>query len=643
MANSAYSPEPPLDESSAQFYVDLVAALAGLRFAGVDYFYKPRLNTSQAANTQMFAGARQARNYLLEFRFTQELCQAILLNPLFDKVRPNPARLTHLIGESAFYDFEFARDGQELGHGAYRLKLLGVPFCIEMVRPFVERICNFQSLMATTGVRELASQKSLVGDRFSFAGTVEASAIRMPNPTMSAYVARARHVAGYLRWSAHRLPKVAESAKVRPKEDLAWRVRWRVLEARQNRRELIQRTGCFTDAEVKQLLNGRITGLSEAEYVRDDLYGYALDGVPRHPRIYFRPGKFIFRQTPQQLPLKAENGVLLIDTCYQEVISPGSLGDTPLYGDGSPTHTREGQAIEDLLHDFSPSSTVRARYSRIPRFQVASMGELERVVDRLRDQVPDGRLLFRGQFRHFSVGRSRLANQLLYGDPEVDEVSVLTTASRHGFDFDHFSGRLQLDLQGFLYHDLDSEAFKQHGVDREGTVHFANIVIGHRHYQWTTVSEHWETIVMGIAQHYGVPTNGLDLTSDVRIALWMAFHGWNGKEWARLLDDQLSPVIYLISPMGQTEAEASVLPGISSLRQQRQSAHLHFGGWGWHTNLCGEDLLAILDLAPQFTSDLHDPKWVFPPPEEDPLLAFLLEIKRRHVERGKPWGYERIV
>lgn len=163
---------------------------------------------------------------------------------------------------------------------------------------------------------------------------------------------------------------------------------------------------------------------------------------------------------------------------------------------------------------------------------------------------------------------------------------------------------------------------------------------------------------MGIAQHYGIPTNGLDLTSDLAVAIWFAtsvylsrnFNGEGTLSWFHPLKPGAErPVIYVIAADLNPASEVPIptLAGLRSLRAERQSAHLHFGGWGMHTNLCATETIAAVFLSPecvaQTTQRWMDVEGLFPSEQEDRLYNDLLALRQAASTICQPWGFDRVL
>ena len=106
-----------------------------------------------------------------------------------------------------------------------------------------------------------------------------------------------------------------------------------------------------------------------------------------------------------------------------------------------------------------------------------------------------------------------------------------------------------------------------------------------------------------LAQHYGLPTMGLDLTNQLDTALFFALNRLVPVEGRRLRAAPLTggqPVLYLMAfPDRFCVEHAQVRPqGFPQGRPDRQKAWFSHMGWGNRRNQCAEYLVAALYLDP---------------------------------------------
>jgi hypothetical protein len=184
-------------------------------------------------------------------------------------------------------------------------------------------------------------------------------------------------------------------------------------------------------------------------------------------------------------------------------------------------------------------------------------------------------------------------------------------------------------------------------------------------------------VALAILQHYGLPTRGLDVTFDPRVALWFAIHvarrkkrrlwfedspepgyvyalwvpvtfdwgadGGRHYRWARGkgygLEKLLSPLepallVDLSSSLTLIDRDAHT----RSVRQQAALLTAHVLRPDWPSNAYAEYLVAKLEVSPEMLDDpeyktglgRHRTSYLFPPPSEDRLL---FEMRKAGVRR----------
>jgi hypothetical protein len=648
----AFAPNPPPSDAAASYHIDFLAALAGLRHGPNLYFYDVRTLLQALHANVPFIGGPQTSNYLESVIFSRQVADAIGISPIFRRLGIQSTRLWHLVGEHTIYSALMQDEGSYIEPGRAACKISGNSFCTSLVSTLAYQIWSFQSLLAQRARAESDRQRELSPERYAGA-MVPFATMRLASPRIGAYAARAHLKAGYERMNARR--REALSAAVNENlVETGWAVRNSDFLARIDRRALLLRTGIFLDAVADELVAGRIVAVTEEEFVRNDLHGLLLGSWSKQPRTYYsETGYFFLDRLLHEVP-EAVNGVLMTDSCYGTTFCPSARG---LYGAGVPTQGVRGVSIESALAEFPVVGEMRAAVYRIPCVEARSMRDLSAIVDVIQRIAP-GPLFFRGQTRHFSVKRPSSVNEMLYGESTVDELSLMTSAARAKFDWDHFQYRFQLQCQGLLYADLPARRFETHDTDEEGTLLFADVEVQRRYAWWARRFLEFEQASMGIAQHYGIPTDGLDLTSDLGVAIWFAtsvylsrdLDGEGTSAWFRPLEAGAArPVIYMIAADLNPASEVPIptLAGLRSLRAERQSAHLHYGGWGMHTNLCATETIAAIFLSPicvaQATQRWMEVEELFPGQDDDRLYNELLALRQASARVGQPWGFDRIV
>ena len=149
---------------------------------------------------------------------------------------------------------------------------------------------------------------------------------------------------------------------------------------------------------------------------------------------------------------------------------------------------------------------------------------------------------------------------------------------------------------------------------------------------------------MLLAQHYGVPTHGIDITHDIDVALWFATHAYTNladgtatylplteSDWP-----EKSPVIFAVLPVTHSlkssirDVDLFAPLGLSAPRPVAQKAAFFMGAHGLHRNRLAEALVCALRLKPGVWECSSTYKGLFPPPEDDEIYSWILDIKANY-------------
>jgi hypothetical protein len=189
-------------------------------------------------------------------------------------------------------------------------------------------------------------------------------------------------------------------------------------------------------------------------------------------------------------------------------------------------------------------------------------------------------LFFRGQTSFYTLNRSESIKKFLFGNSVSIEPSLTTSASRTNFRYD----RLHFLLRYFIEQEVFS---RKTGLDEKKAA-------------WEELSTdpacRYDLAIKALAQHYGFPTNGLDVTTNLKVALWFATNKFNISNGlssyslmsqADWLDNKDSwPIIYVFQTILNTsipslqECHELTKLGVNALRPERQSAKFFMGGHG---------------------------------------------------------------
>jgi hypothetical protein len=608
--------------------------------------------------SKVFAGAREATAFLNAFKFTPELLWELTWNPLFSRedLASSIKNRLRRIPNSWTFSSQFKKEGEPIGPDEFYGFFSGPAFLYRLVAKTIVRICEFQIHIAT---RAKYDPDSMAGG--PPINIPEGARLLPPNdwgyqlsyinpsrlfsPTHSAWSGRARHAACIARHTIPGFIEYPESSGLSFPD--AWDVdSHAVAIAKGVGRKLTEPK--LTEADKAELYKSGIRALQPIELYGDHLSAYLFDAShdyvsqSRDDTADHR----LYRDNVLNPPTE-----FLVDSYYQSTFLPSRLVPAALYGKDD--------------HKSTNCPIMRARHKRIPISTARTVEELSEIVEQSRESLPGGKtLLYRGQTKHFRIMRSERVREFLYGSSKVNELSLTATASRANFPFESFLARFQLYLQGLLYRDIPAKAFDK--VTPEESRHrwpFSDPYLSMVYRKWSEIycESQWDVLATGLAQHYGIPTNGLDLTESLHVAIWFALHEMWGfdyrnrrchwykprDEWVAEGDDR--PVIYLIAtdiwlPRHLDELQDK-LPLPQALRPERQSAYLHFGGWGLQSNICAEDVVHAIFLAPEFrTTEQFATADLFPDRREDDFYDALLELKAKTAGGLKSIrGYEAII
>lgn len=317
---------------------------------------------------------------------------------------------------------------------------------------------------------------------------------------------------------------------------------------------------------------------------------------------------------------------LLVDRQYRAAFWRRPLAGQALYG--AQTITRDHYT--DFYAARSSVGMLRCKHYSAPIYELHSMEELRALAAAIPKRSDDG-VVFRGQTKLHLLNRPQPIKRMLFGASCADEPSFPSSAARQGFDYDSLHYQLLYYLENF-------------GLDFPRTPGSLGDDI-YRRWRSARVSPSCEAdyAVMALAQHYGLPSHGLDVTEDLDVAVWFATHTY------RKGDDGLSdytalrpqdwpsdptdwPVVAMVQPVTlslrgslQNCHELHAF-GLSALRPQRQKARFFLGGHADHQNRLAEAIVCMGRLAPGDYGSTLSFEHLFPSTDEDPAYRMMLEF-----------------
>jgi hypothetical protein len=240
-------------------------------------------------------------------------------------------------------------------------------------------------------------------------------------------------------------------------------------------------------------------------------------------------------------------------------------------------------------------------------------------------------IVFRGQTKLHLLDRPQPIKELLFGASCADEPSFPSSAARQRFDYDSLHYQLLFYLENF---GLDFPR----SPGRLGDEIYA---------RWRTarVSPACEIdyAVMALAQHYGLPSHGLDVTNDLAVAAWFATQAYcmgddgfadytplRAEDWPSNPTDW--PVVAMQQPVTWSlrgslqECHELDAFGLMALRPQRQKARFFLGGHADHQNRLAEATVCVARLAPGDYASALSFEHLFPSPDDDPAYRVMLDF-----------------
>lgn len=327
-------------------------------------------------------------------------------------------------------------------------------------------------------------------------------------------------------------------------------------------------------------------------------------------------------------PVRRPDGKLIVDSHYGHAFDFVLSEDSAVYG--------RSEALTRLYRGLD-ESCLRIPYRVVPRIPVSSREQVEAIVQQVRDQSHKSfiatEILFRGQTCEHYIGRSPAALRALYGDPHALEPSLPASATRKQQPLEDVLPEWCLLIRAYLMGlatrleqtTQNPEILQALETDR------------------IRLEKSLDTHILGLslAQHYGLPSMGLDLTDRLDIALFFALTSFERVEQRRLRPTAQrppEPVLYVLSlPERFSIEHARARPRVFPKgRPDAQNAWFSGMGWGLHRNQCAEYLAAALYLDPVGDyGELPQAADLFPEQPNDPfgsLLESLLQNSQLSVE-----------
>lgn len=293
-----------------------------------------------------------------------------------------------------------------------------------------------------------------------------------------------------------------------------------------------------------------------------------------------------------EMPRRREDGKLYVDTQYGRAFDFILTESSAVYG-----------YTEDLAHikEGYELGYLRVPYRCVPRILVRSRAEVETVIESIRVQAGgfvENRILLRGQTCEYYLGRSTAALNALYGDPHALEPSLHASAVRRKDcplevilpQWCFLIRCYQLAFHVKLINELETIQLKQLQPKLEADRRRLELSLDN------------QVFALSLAQHYGLPSMGLDLTDQVETALFFSLQEFAPVSGRRIqaVPSSRESVLYVFAfperfCIEHARARPEVFPRGRPDAQDAWFAHM---GWGYRRNQCAEYLIAALYLEP---------------------------------------------
>jgi|CXWL01.1.fsa_nt_gi hypothetical protein len=295
----------------------------------------------------------------------------------------------------------------------------------------------------------------------------------------------------------------------------------------------------------------------------------------------------------------------VIDQYYGQVYNTMVLRPAAIYGRSKDLPAYSGDELENY-------GFLRIPFRRIPRRIVHSRWELQTLLSSIKSKDSNLRILLRGQTHEHFINRCPETTQWLYGEDTVLEPSLQTSASRRKPALEEILPEWCALLKIFLRLEVEETALYS--------------------YDEFTTCYGFPLYSLALAQHYGLPTSGLDVTDNLDVALFFALMKYtkltdsHQATYSRIADTQHMPVIYVLAPTEQQQFNYENLrtEGFPHGRPDAQSAHFLHIGWGYSNNACANRIFLALYLDPEGDfGAIPNPGELFPSGDKDRFATFL--------------------
>lgn len=349
------------------------------------------------------------------------------------------------------------------------------------------------------------------------------------------------------------------------------------------------------------------------------------------------PEADLLRESTKEVFEKEQLPGFIMDKYYRTPFKARKPDNQGLLGSNS--------VLRDHYTDFykfvGDKPLLRCKHYCAPVIEVSSFEEIKEYITKIPIRNEEG-IFFRGQTSLYTLQRTDVVKKMLFANSCNTEPSLVTAAARTNFDYDNIHFALKYFLMEVLEFDSNYSWPNSSKIIREKQIS-ATLEIDHA--------------IMALAQHYGIPSHGLDITSNPDVALWFATNKYdvinNKASYLKLkesdwdLNDSTNwPLIFVCQPVTHTirpslyDCHELSDVGITALRPIRQSAKFFLGGHSEHQNRLAETLVCAFRLKPGDYKTTVDFDFLFPSPNEDKAYKLMLDFADNKI--FKPYGSDKV-
>lgn len=314
---------------------------------------------------------------------------------------------------------------------------------------------------------------------------------------------------------------------------------------------------------------------------------------------------------------------IVVDSYYGQVYTAKKDLPLGLYGCTNDLPMYSGDEAADL-------GWLRVPFRRIPRLLVRNRDELDAIVGTSWSADPNLKVFYRGQVREYFLSRKSSVREVLFGDEHALEPSLLPSCVRAGLSLEAIGPEWSTVVQLYMasaFYKLAAKGWASEQTLRRIQEEMTRQASGYN--LWF--------FLLALAQHYGLPSAGLDVTSNLEVALYFALTEFTPHPDDRSLmvtqrrsSEGCPSVLYMLANYQEHWFDfAQVRPmGFPLARPDAQDAFFLHTGWGYGSNKIARYMFLALYLDPKGDwGHIPETREVFPDHKSDEFGRFLSEAR----------------